>query len=125
VGDAWFIMGRCSQMANRPREAEESYRTAIRRFPAHIASYRNLATLLHEQGRTAEAMESWREGLRWVPQSPELHYGLGTALWAEGKRDEALEEFRAALRQQPDYAAAKSAVQRLLETPAPAGGGGG
>jgi predicted CXXCH cytochrome family protein len=59
--------------------AEQLYKTCIRRFPSFGPSYSNLADLYRDQKKETEARTVIDNGLWILPKNAQLHYALG--LW--------------------------------------------
>ncbi len=73
----------------RLREAEASYRAALRLQPAFVPARFNLATLYNQQGRNAEAERELRAVLAAAPDHGDGHYSLGLLLAELGRLEEA------------------------------------
>jgi predicted CXXCH cytochrome family protein len=59
--------------------AEQLYRTCIKRFPTFGPAYSNLADLYRDQNKEKEARATINNGLGILPKNAQLHYALG--LW--------------------------------------------
>jgi predicted CXXCH cytochrome family protein len=59
--------------------AEQLYKTCIKRFPSFGPSYNNLADLYRDQNKETEARTVIDNGLMILPKNAQLHYALG--LW--------------------------------------------
>jgi len=84
------------------REAEQSYRDAIRIDPGHIDAYGNLGVLLNRFGMVSEAAACYRKMIQIKPDFVKAHYILGGLLSALGQHGEALLSCQRALRLQPN-----------------------
>ncbi|HEV3447758.1 MAG TPA: tetratricopeptide repeat protein [Gemmataceae bacterium] len=62
----WYGLG-CCQAVNRPREAIESFRRAIKLKPDYAVAHFNLAECLKQLGEPAGALEEYRATLRCRP----------------------------------------------------------
>jgi len=62
-----FLMGQ-----QRWAEAEEAFRIALQRDPAHYATYYQLGILYENTGREADAIEAFREGHRLAMEARDL-----------------------------------------------------
>ena len=65
--------------ADRPKEAEEAYRTALAFKPDHLNGNTNMGHLCRLQGRWEEARRYFTSALARRPNLPTLHYFLGVA----------------------------------------------
>jgi predicted CXXCH cytochrome family protein len=59
--------------------AEQLYKTCIKRFPSFGPSYSNLADLYRDQNKEMDSRTVIDNGLRILPKNAQLHYALG--LW--------------------------------------------
>jgi len=66
----YYNLGRAYAQVNRPREAEDSLRTAIRLDPKLAAAYYQLGVVLTGQGRREEAKAAFRHARDLEPSSP-------------------------------------------------------
>ena len=73
-----FNLGNLESAAGRGREAEDSYRSALSREPAHFGALVNLSILLISEGRLTEAEECVRAALRVDPGSEQAAALLST-----------------------------------------------
>lgn len=96
--------------ANRPVEAEEMIREAIRLNPADSAAFINLGNLLRDRGRLKEAESAYREALARDPRDSHTYYDLGLVL----DDDRRPEEAEAAFRQAADCAPRDAEILRTL-----------
>ncbi|MCU1720441.1 tetratricopeptide repeat protein [Pseudomonas sp. 5P_5.1_Bac1] len=75
---------------NRPVDAIDNYRQALKQDSRYVPARTGLARLLMAQGQVAETEQLLRTGLELQPQQPELAYSLGLVLGQQGKNDEAI-----------------------------------
>ncbi|MEW5736447.1 MAG: tetratricopeptide repeat protein [Thermodesulfobacteriota bacterium] len=82
----------------RPKEAEEMFRSSITTWPERDeTAYCNLGGLLLDEGRPAEAVPYLSVAVRLNPQYPKFRRFLGEALAGCGRYEEAAEQFRKAI----------------------------
>jgi tetratricopeptide (TPR) repeat protein len=72
------------------KEAEETYRRALKADPEHTSALVNLGVLLARQRRLDEAIPLFRRALSGDPSSVEARVGLGAALGIQGKNSESV-----------------------------------
>lgn len=65
---------------DRPKEAEQCYRTALKIKPDHVTANTNMGHLCRIQGRWKEAVEHYTTASHRRPNNPILHYHIGNAL---------------------------------------------
>ena len=86
----------------RYKEAESSYRTAMRVEPPAIAAYVNLADLYRRQGREKDCEQILQEVLGFAPDMASVHHALGLSLVRQQRLAEAIEMFARAAAIAPD-----------------------
>ncbi len=84
------FLGLTLDQTGHGKEAEESYRRALKADPEHTRALVNLGVLLARQRRLDEAIPLFRRVLSFDPASPEARVGLGAALGIQGKNSEAV-----------------------------------
>jgi tetratricopeptide (TPR) repeat protein len=72
-------------LTGRPNDAEAIYLSGIKRFPAFVPYYMNLADVYRSQNEEVKAKEFIDKGLTLQPKNAELHYALG--LWCVRQND--------------------------------------
>ena len=72
-------------LTGRSNDAEAIYLSGIKRFPAFIPYYMNLADVYRLQNEEVKAKEFIDKGLTLQPKNAELHYALG--LWYVRQND--------------------------------------
>lgn len=90
----------------RLSEAEQVYRSILKRRPSHAEANAGLAHTLTAQGKMLEAEALHRRVVAVAPQSADAHNDLAIFLFAQGKMDEAEAAYRRALALDPKLAEA-------------------
>lgn len=83
--------GKQLEEQQRPQEAAEQYRAALRSNPDYYLARRSLADILITQGRRDEALELLREAERSNPSFERVRRDLARLLGSEGRLDPAEE----------------------------------
>jgi predicted Zn-dependent protease len=68
---------------------------------------------LRALNRPAEAAVAYEQALAQAPNDPSIHYNLATALVDLGRVDDAVIHLREAVRLDPEYAKARSLLERI------------
>ncbi len=100
--EALFLLGNAYTRANRLREAEQAYRSALDLEPDNPDILSNLGYVLYQQQRPAEAVEQFAKAARLLPDDAEIRYNLGGALYTLGRVEEAIQAFEEARERDPD-----------------------
>ena len=111
--DAWFAhdhVGVALYDRDRPQEAMDHYRAAIRLMPKFPDSHNNLGTALIGAGRLPEAIEELQTALTLKPNEPVFLTNMGLALINSNRLAEAVDAFHAALEREPDDPVARSSL---------------
>lgn len=114
TADTWFHRGESLEASDLPA-AEDAYRQALARDPAHTDAYLNLGALLCEAGRATEAVALYGHALAHRPDAALLHYNLAIALEDTGHVAEALAAYERSLALVPSLADAHYNAARLHE----------
>lgn len=83
--------------ANRPGEAEERLREALKLDPSNAAAHISLGSLLRDRGQLPEAESAYREALRLDAGNSHIYYDLGLVLDEAGRPGEAEVAFKQAV----------------------------
>jgi len=113
-----FSLGNALASAGRMSDAVDAYRRVVSLAPDHHMANNNLGNALLRLRRYPEATSAYRDALR-IKADALTSANLGTALLLQGKASEAIEHFTEALRLDPDYAPARTNLERarlLLES---------
>ena len=109
--------------AGRLSEAEETYRSILKRRPSHAEANTGLAHTLNAQGKVLDAEALYRRVVAVAPNSADAHNDLAIILFAQGKTGEAEAACRGALALDPgmteahiNLALALAAQGRLAES---------
>lgn len=87
--------------AGRLSEAEQVYRSILKRRPSHSEANTGLAHTLNAQGKVRDAEALYRRVVAVAPHSADAHNDLAIILFAQGKTDEAEAACRTALALDP------------------------
>ena len=101
VHEAQASIGSLEFRRERLREAETSYREALRVNPSYALALIGLGHTLIRLNRPAEAVPLFDRALATADNDASAHLGKGTALAATGDLDGAIRSFDAALRIEP------------------------
>ena len=102
--EAHFNLGVVQKALGKLKDAEASYRHALKKNPAMLTAQANLGNVLRELGQLDEAISCFRRVLKIKPDIPEAHNNLGTALKDLGQLEEAQDSYRRAISLKPDFA---------------------
>ena len=91
---------------NRPIEAIERYREALRIRPDYAEAHCNIGSALFPAGQKEEAMEHMRKAAELDPSVSAFHYNLGFALLQTGQPTAAAESLETTLKLDPSHASA-------------------
>ena len=80
------------------KEAEASYRRAIRYRPELAIAYFNLGVVLEDRGRDAAAITAYEKALQRDPRLKQAHCNLGELYERQGRPTDALRHYAAAKR---------------------------
>ncbi len=83
-------------------QAERYYRQALKRNPAFVPAYINLADLYRTQGMNAQAIATLQGALGSLPDTAPLEHALGLALVRGGRLPEALTALQRAAALEPE-----------------------
>jgi len=90
--------------AERPIEAIEQLKEALRLKPDFAEAHCNLGRVLNNAGKNLEALAHCEAALRLRPDFVEAHFTMGNVLVRiPGRADDAAAEYRETLRLQPDH----------------------
>ena len=92
-----IIMG----LTGRTNEAEQMYLQGIKRFPAFIPFYMNLADTYRSLKNETKAKEYLGKGLAISPANADLHYAMGLWLFRNKENDKGMEELKKATQLNP------------------------
>lgn len=112
--DVLSLIGDLQLDAERPEEAEVSYRKALAVDANSSVTHHKLAEVLRLQGKFDESIAELRETLRLNPKSAGAHTDLGLILRAQDKSEESAAAYREAIRIDPDWADAHNGLAVLL-----------
>ena len=99
----------------KSKDAEFSYRKAIKLNPDYADAHLNLGNILIDLGKLQEAEVSTRKAIELNPNFAKAHSNLGNILRNLGKLQEAELSYRKAIKLNPDYANAHYNLANSLE----------
>jgi tetratricopeptide (TPR) repeat protein len=99
--DASFNQARQLHQAQRWLEAEQAYRTHIKRFGPSAEVLANLGAVLVQEEKFGEAIANYQHALKLAPQLTPIHMNLGLAFLKSGKPAEAVQSFTQMLVKDP------------------------
>ncbi len=102
------------QTAGRLREAERTYREALRENPNLVPALGNLGVILQQLGEPLAAVQCFERIAKLEPGNAQAYHFMGVALGAAGRREESLAALRKAVALNPNDAAARVALARRL-----------
>jgi cytochrome c-type biogenesis protein CcmH/NrfG len=92
----WVTQGIIASDRNLPREAQTSFRNALKLDPKLSEAHYLLGRSYHRADKIADAITAYRKALRWARERPEIHFHLARALLEIGRAQEALATFQVA-----------------------------
>lgn len=104
-------------VSSRPEAADATaarLQDALRRDPANVMRYNELANHLLAAGQAEKALALYRTAIALAPDAAALHFNLANALSGAGEEAAALEAYAAALARDPGFAAAHTNRGNLL-----------
>lgn len=109
----WREFGATLLRIDKPKDATEAFRMALKYDPADFGARYKLAVTLAHTGATDEAIEQFEFILRDLPKSAGSHYYLARALEGKGRHDAAVTHLREAARLAPDQSAIATALKQV------------
>ena len=101
---AWFNLGFAYGSLQRPKEAIDAYRRALRISPDSSETWCNLGIAYSALQQHTQAIEAYRQALRINPEQATICCNLGIAYGALQRHTEAIEAYRKAVGINPKYA---------------------
>ena len=92
--DALNLLGVVRAKQNRPAEAEQLFRRALARSPAHVSAHINLGELLLTTNRSQEAMVILLRAHKLAPTRPDINLNLGRLYLEKNNYQQAREHLR-------------------------------
>lgn len=94
-------MGDTLSAQGKPKEAIESYQSAIKRDPNSATAYQQLGLALERQGKPEEARAKLEKASQLAPLNPTVQLNYANHLQAEGKHEKALAVYQQAAAADP------------------------
>lgn len=102
--DAWCWLGSAYLGLQRPSDAVEAYRQAVRFKPEYAGAWSNLGIAYKTLGRSVEAIDAFHRALRINSELAIAWYNLGNTYQALGQSTEAIDAYGQAVRVNPEDA---------------------
>jgi tetratricopeptide (TPR) repeat protein len=100
------------QMGDR-EEATKHLEAAVKITPEYAIGWNNLGKSLREIGRTNEAREAFAKAVKFDTNYWQAHFNLGVSYLEVERLPDAQAEFNIVQHLQPDFAPAKTALERI------------
>ena len=110
-------LGTLAAMRGDWNESEKQLKAALSIEPGAAETHNTLGNVYLRKGEAALARGEFEEAVRLKPNYAAAHYNLGVALVALKDTDGARSEFGKALQADPNYLPARSALDRLSNSP--------
>lgn len=101
-----YLKGRVDDTLDKPKDAEEDYRSAVAADPKLVVAQLFLARLYLRFHRISDAKPQMEQALSKEPNNPDVHVVMGELALAEGNMDEADKQMAKALDLDPTLAEA-------------------
>jgi superkiller protein 3 len=105
--EAYLNQGLVLVALKQYKEAEESYRKAIKLNEAYPEAWYNLGMLQMRQKQLDQAGKSFRTAIQYEPRYEQAWFNLGVLAGREDKDDDAIDAYRHALEIRPNYPEAR------------------
>jgi O-antigen ligase/Flp pilus assembly protein TadD len=106
-------LGIVLRRTGRPLEAVDTLEQALVLYPGFPEAHNNLGQAFRDLGRLDEAIAAYEKALPQKQNVPQVHFNLGEAYRMQGRLIRAQEYYIAALKQNPEYAPAILALERM------------
>lgn len=113
LAEPWHMLGVVTLQGGDGERAEELFREALSRDPAHVNAHANLGAALYQRERFEAARVELRAALDLEPGHLGARYNLGNVLTRQGRYDEARVAFDRVLAQDPGHVKALTNVAVL------------
>jgi tetratricopeptide (TPR) repeat protein len=90
--NGYLFLGNAYTYSERPGDAVNAYRQAIRLKPDEVMAYTQLGVAYDYLKRYGEAIEAYQQAIRLKPNDAKAHYGLARAYLAIGDKRAAFEQ---------------------------------
>lgn len=85
------------EYAEKPQDAEKTYRQAIKVWPGYWGSHNELGAFYFSQGRYEDALTEWNSVIRLIPNKPSGYINIGNAYFKLGQYEKAKESYRGSI----------------------------
>ncbi len=100
----WDSLGTAYRQLNRPHDAIEAFRRAIKLDPANADAWNNLGDIYLALDNTEAAVGAYRRAVQLDPDFAAPWNSLGNIYADQDRYNEAIEAYRHVIRLEPDYA---------------------
>lgn len=115
LAEAWKILGRTLELADRPQDALEIYRRGLEQVPKDGPLWARLGVLLARMGRWQEAEEPLRLALEQGQRDATVYLAFGRIAQQRGQWNDVETAARQALEEAPELSAAWNLLAAALE----------
>jgi len=112
--ELYVTLANYHEQANRPAQAEQAYRQALKLSPKHLGAHLNYARFKDRQGQSQAALELYQKAARLHPSEPVVFNDLGLFYARQGKNKEAVQAYERAIQLQPKRALYRNNVAMVL-----------
>ncbi len=109
--------GHVLYLQNRFSESVQVFSVVAKRNPAYVSYIKKVGIELYERGDIDAAIQFFRLIVKTDSKNEQNYFILGVLFQTQGKIEDAISAYRQALSINPEYANAKTVLERLLANP--------